>query len=81
MLPDMKTMVSRDGQIGLPSELRTRDGIKPGDEFEVERIDTGEYRLSRTAPVRSQDGLVDWLLSCPEKGFFVAIDSESTDQL
>lgn len=27
------------------------------------------------------EGLVDWLLSCPEKGYFVAIDSESTDTL
>lgn len=24
-------------------------------------------------------GVVDWLLSCPEKGFFVPIESESTD--
>jgi hypothetical protein len=26
-------------------------------------------------------GVVDWLLSCPEKGFFVPIESESTDSL
>jgi hypothetical protein len=24
---------------------------------------------------------VDWLLGCPEKGFFVPIESESTDAL
>jgi len=24
---------------------------------------------------------VDWLLTCPEKGYFVAIDSESTNTL
>ena len=26
-------------------------------------------------------GLVDWLLACPEKGYFVPIESESTDTL
>jgi hypothetical protein len=25
------------------------------------------------------EGVVDWLLACPEKGFFVPIESESTD--
>jgi hypothetical protein len=27
------------------------------------------------------EGLVDWLLACPEKGYFVPIESESTDTL
>lgn len=27
------------------------------------------------------EGVVDWLLSCPEKDFFVPIESESTDTL
>jgi len=25
------------------------------------------------------DGVVDWLLACPEQGFFASIESESTD--
>jgi len=25
--------------------------------------------------------VVDWLLACPEKGYFVPIESESTDTL
>jgi hypothetical protein len=29
----------------------------------------------------ANEGLVDWLLACPEKGFFVPIGSESTDEL
>ncbi len=28
---------------------------------------------------RPNPGVVDWLLACPEKGYFVPIDSESTD--
>jgi asparagine synthase (glutamine-hydrolysing) len=44
------------------------------------RIDRGEYRLVRRQP-RPNEGLVDWLLACPEKGYFVPIESESTDTL
>jgi AbrB family looped-hinge helix DNA binding protein len=76
----MRTTVSTKGQIVLPAELRQRDGISPGQEFEVERLDAGEYRLRRVAP-SPNEGLVDWLLACPQKGYFVAIDSESTDTL
>jgi AbrB family looped-hinge helix DNA binding protein len=75
----VKTTVSSKGQIVLPAELRQRDRIEAGQEFEVERLDRGEYRLvRRLAP---NEGLVDWLLSCPEKDFFVPIESESTDTL
>ena len=76
----MKTAVSTKGQIVLPVEIRRRDDIEPGQEFEIERLDRGEYRLIRQEPLRNH-GLVDWLLACPEKGFFVPIESESTDTL
>jgi AbrB family looped-hinge helix DNA binding protein len=76
----MKTKVSTKGQIVLPAEIRNQDRIEAGQEFEVERIDSGEYRLVRRTP-RTNPGLVDWLLSCPEKGFFEPIESESTDSL
>ncbi len=76
----MKTRVSSKGQLVLPAELRQQDGIEAGQEFQVERLDRGEYRLvRRTAP--PNEGVVDWLLACPEKGFFVPIESESTDAL
>lgn len=76
----MTTRVSTKGQIVLPAEIRQLDGIKPGQEFEVERIERGEYRLVRRES-RPNKGLVDWLLACPVKKFFVPIDSESTDAL
>jgi AbrB family looped-hinge helix DNA binding protein len=76
----VKTTVSTKGQIILPAEIRQRDGIEPGQEFDVERIDRGEYRLVRREPPPNT-GLVEWLLACPEKGFFVPIESESTDTL
>ena len=76
----MKTTVSSKGQIVLPAELRQRDGIEAGQEFEVERLDRGEYRLKRLSPP-ANEGVVDWLLACPEKGYFVPIESESTNTL
>ncbi len=76
----MRTKVSSKGQIVLPAELREQDRIESGQEFEVERLDRGEYRLIRRAP-RPNEGVVDWLLSCPEKDFFVPIPSESTETL
>jgi AbrB family looped-hinge helix DNA binding protein len=76
----MTTIVSTKGQIVLPAEIRRQDGIVPGQEFDIERIDCGEYRLVRRRP-RPNQGLVEWLLACPEKGFFVPVDSESTDTL
>jgi AbrB family looped-hinge helix DNA binding protein len=76
----MKTTISSNGQIVLPAEIRQQDGIQPGQEFEIERIDRGEYRLVRSQPP-ANEGLVDLLLACPEKGFFIPIESESTDTL
>ena len=64
----------------LPAEYRAADDIQAGQEFEVERLDRGEYKLVRITSLTNQ-GVVDWLLSCPEKGFFVPIESESTDSL
>jgi AbrB family looped-hinge helix DNA binding protein len=76
----MRTTVSSKGQIVVPAEIRRQDRIEPGQQFEFERIDRGEYRLVRQAP-RPNEGVVDWLLACPEKDFFQSISSESTDTL
>ena len=76
----MKTSISTKGQIVLPAEFRRQDGILPGEAFEVERTDPGEYRLRRVQRPPNE-GVIDWLLACPDKGFFVPIESESTDTL
>ena len=72
----MKTTVSAEGQIVIPAEIHEQDAIEPGQVFEIERIDRGEYRLKRSSPARDQ-GVLSWLLACPEKGFFVPIEFES----
>lgn len=76
----MRTTVSSKGQIVLPAEIRRQDRIETGQEFNVERLDRGEYRLVRRQ-VPPNEGVVDWLMACPVKGFFVPIESESTDSL
>jgi AbrB family looped-hinge helix DNA binding protein len=73
----MTIIVSKKGQIVLPARIRRQDGIEPGQKFEIERIDRGEYRLVRHKS-RPNEGMVDWLLACPERGFFVPIESKST---
>ena len=76
----MKTVVSSKGQIVIPSELRARDRILPGQKFDVERLAAGRYLLVKRSS-RRNEGLVERLLECPEKGWFREIDSESTDTL
>jgi len=75
----METTLSTKGQIVIPAEFRKLDGIEPGATFDIERDGRGEYRLVYRPSVN--DGLVDWLLSCPDKGYFTPIESESTDDL
>ena len=56
----MRTRVSTKGQLVVPAELREQDGIEPGQEFEIERIDRGDYRLTRRQ--RASEGMTEWLL-------------------
>jgi AbrB family looped-hinge helix DNA binding protein len=77
----MKTTVSSKGQIVLPAEIRKRDRIEAGQEFEIERLDRGEYRLKRKEQRRNK-GLVKLLLACPAKGWFRPMDrADTTDDL
>ena len=76
----MKTVISAKGHIVLPVAIREQDGIEPGQKLELKRIKRGEYRLTRVSS-RANEGVVDWLLACPQKGFFTPLESESTDDL
>ena len=76
----MKTKVSSKGQIVLPAELREQDHILPGQQFQLERLEAGQYLLKRE-PAGDNFGVVDWLLSCPSSDWFQPLPSESTDEL
>jgi len=75
----METVISSKGQVVLPAALRKRDRIRSGQKFQIERLKSGQYLLKRR-PV-ANEGVVKLLLSCPEKGWFQRIPSESTDEL
>ena len=76
----MRTTLSSKGQVVLPVELREQDRIEPGQQFSIERIEAGQYLLKK-AVGRGDGSLAEWLLSCPEKGWFQPVESESTDTL
>lgn len=76
----MKTTVSSKGQIVLPAELREQDEILPGQQFRVERIESGQYLLKREL-TGDNAGVIDWLRSCPASDWFQPIPSESTSDL
>jgi len=76
----MTTMLSTKGQVVLPSPIRRLDRLRGGESFEIERLDSGKYLLTLNSPASNQ-GLVDLLASCPVKGWFEPIRSESTDTL
>jgi hypothetical protein len=54
--------------------------ILPGQQFELERLEAGQYLLKRQ-PAEASAGVVDWLLSCPSSDWFQPLPSESTDDL
>lgn len=62
----MKMAVSIGGQRVLICEIRRQDGIESGQK---------PQHLGGLACPGNQ-GLLEWLLACPEKGFFVPIESE-----
>ena len=68
-------------EIGESAEAAARREV--GEELSIEigeLLDCGDYRLVRRVAPRNE-GAIDWLLACPRKGFFVTLDSESTDAL
>jgi AbrB family looped-hinge helix DNA binding protein len=76
----VKTVISSKGQVVIPAELREQDHIAPGQQFEIERIESGQYLLKKLCGP-ANEGVVDWLLECPEKDWFESVPSESTEDL
>lgn len=76
---DVTTTVSSKGRIVLPAAIRRQDGIEPGHSFDIERLARGVYRLVRRRQPQPNAGVVAWLLACPEKDYFVPVESASTN--
>ena len=76
----MTTFLSVNGLIEIPEVFRKADALKPGQRCDVERVGQGEYRVRVSERSETPEtNWVDWLLACPEKGWFVEPDrSEMT---
>ena len=81
----MTTILSANGLIEIPEEFRNADSLKPGQRCEIERVGHGEYHVrvgEQPADGQPKESLVDLLLNCPVKGFYVPMDrTETTDDL
>lgn len=60
----MTTVLSKKGQIVLPSAVRERMQLEPGQDFEVFVDDEDTITLRRITHPANR-GLVDLLMSCP----------------
>ena len=76
-LTSMRISILSRGRVVIPPDFLERDGVRPGEAFDIQRLEQGKYLLQR-GPARSNQGVIDWLLGCPEKGYFTAIGSDST---
>ena len=43
----MKTTLTAGGGIGIPPEIRRHDHLEAGDEFDLDRVASGHYLLTR----------------------------------
>ena len=81
----MTTILSANGLIEIPEEFRKADSLKPGQRCEIERVGHGEYRVrvgEQSAAGQLKERLIDVLLSCPVKDWWVEPDrSERTSNL
>jgi AbrB family looped-hinge helix DNA binding protein len=76
----MKTSLSSKGQIIIPATLRQQDRLVPGQQFEVERVQAGEYVIKKISRP-GQPGLLEWLRRCPESNWFQPLPADSTADL
>ncbi len=64
-------VLGADTSLPILSVALVRDGVLIG----AVALQGKDSRNEKLLPA------IDWLLACPQKGFFVPIDSESTDAL
>jgi AbrB family looped-hinge helix DNA binding protein len=72
----MKAKMSTKGRITLPADFRNRDNVRAGEEFDISRVQAGEYLLKRVSNQQRYSGLVEWLRACPEEDWFQEIPSD-----
>jgi hypothetical protein len=77
----MTTTLSANGLLEIPEIFRKADALKPGQRCDIERVGQGEYRVrvAEVTETEPKERLIDVLLSCPVKDWWVEPDrSERT---
>ena len=46
----VKTTLNADGNIGIPDEIRRTDHLSAGDSFDLQRLTSGHYLLTKQQP-------------------------------
>ncbi|HUE72895.1 MAG TPA: AbrB/MazE/SpoVT family DNA-binding domain-containing protein [Pirellulaceae bacterium] len=65
--------MSTKGRITLPADFRNRDNVRAGEEFDISRVQAGEYLLKRVSNQQRYSGR---LRACPEEDWFQEIPSD-----
>ena len=79
----MTTFISADCSIAIPAELLKNPKLQPGRRCDIEQISDDELRV-KMSPANPQGDrtLLDWLLACPVKDWYVPLErTETTDDL
>jgi hypothetical protein len=77
----MTITLSANGLLEIPEVFRKADALKPGQRCDIERVGEGDYRVrvEKMADTAPKERLIDVLLSCPVKDWWVEPDrSERT---
>lgn len=78
----MTTTLSANGLLEIPEIFRKADALQPGQRCDIERVGRGEYRLHvENGPDTAPLDLVDWLLACPVKDWWVEPDRRERTSL
>ena len=72
MLQSMTTTLTNDGHLVIPKAVRQRQKLRAGDKFEIiaDGDEPGVLELRRVRR-KPNEGLVEWLYSCPVKGWSI----------
>jgi bifunctional DNA-binding transcriptional regulator/antitoxin component of YhaV-PrlF toxin-antitoxin module len=78
----MTATISAQGLIEIPAIFRETDHITPGQRCEIERVGEGSYAIhlvkGSSSEPRPKRRLVEVLLDCPAKGWWV--ESETSER-
>lgn len=75
----MTITLSANGMLEIPGAFRKADALTPGLRCDFERLAAGASRVRvEKEPSPASPDLVDWLLACPVKDWWVEADRSSS---